>query len=543
MMHNNSKPSFLALFGFGSAVALFVLMATLFYVLFVAQNGSFGGEIESRIYGLLEITFVQATLSTLLSLLVGFLIAWSLAHQPNFMGRGVLIALFSSSLVLPVLVVVFGLIGVFGRSGWIHKISSYLFSNPWDISIYGLGGILLGHVYLNASFSSRGFLHALESIPTERYRVAKSLGFGVWRRFIYVEWPAVRSTMLGVGSTIFLLCFTSFAVVLLLGGSPKYNTLEVAIYEAVRLDFDIAMAVKLASVQLVISAFFVIFSSGFRESVLNLTNSAKGKIYGEKRFVSVVQIVSIWSFALFFILPLLSIVVDGLSADLMNIFSREVFLESLRTSLLFALVSSVITVMMTVALSSAMRYLVSEQGLGERWYAKFLRAVVSFLSNIYLAIPSLVLGLGFFLFSIRFESGLFSWASIALVVANVLMSLPFAVAMVAPMMEKSAKRYDKLSVSLGLSSMQRWVYVDYPYLAHTLGYVMALSFCFSLGDLGIISLFGSDEFMTLPWYLYQLMGSYRSTDASGVALVLLVLVFGAFMILPKVFGGKSAKSI
>ena len=53
--------------------------------------------------------------------------------------------------------------------------------------------------------------------------------------------------------------------------------------------------------------------------------------------------------------------------------------------------------------------------------------------------------------------------------------------------------------------------------------MFALAFCFSLGDLGIIALFGSDDFSTLPWYLYQLIGSYRTTDAAGVALVLLVL--------------------
>jgi thiamine transport system permease protein len=80
--------------------------------------------------------------------------------------------------------------------------------------------------------------------------------------------------------------------------------------------------------------------------------------------------------------------------------------------------------------------------------------------------------------------------------------------------------------------------VEYPYIKSSLGYVFALAFCFSLGDLGIIALFGSDEFTTLPWYLYQLMGSYRTTDATGVALVLLVLVLSVFIVLPRLFRGK-----
>jgi len=39
--------------------------------------------------------------------------------------------------------------------------------------------------------------------------------------------------------------------------------------------------------------------------------------------------------------------------------------------------------------------------------------------------------------------------------------------------------------------------------------------------------------------LYQLMGSYRNADAAGVALVMLVLVLLVFILIPKLFGGKS----
>jgi len=120
------------------------------------------------------------------------------------------------------------------------------------------------------------------------------------------------------------------------------------------------------------------------------------------------------------------------------------------------------------------------------------------------------------------------------------MSLPFALSVLTPAMQKVAERYDKLTFSLGLTAAQRWFYVEYPYLRSSLGYVYALAFCFSLGDLGIIALFGSDEFTTLPWYLYQLMGSYRATDAAGVALVLLVLVLGVFILLPRVFRSRIA---
>ena len=62
----------------------------------------------------------------------------------------------------------------------------------------------------------------------------------------------MRGTMPGLGAVIFLLAFTSFPIVLLLGGGPAMQTLEVAIYSAVRLDFDLNAAVLLALVQIAI---------------------------------------------------------------------------------------------------------------------------------------------------------------------------------------------------------------------------------------------------------------------------------------------------
>jgi thiamine transport system permease protein len=110
------------------------------------------------------------------------------------------------------------------------------------------------------------------------------------------------------------------------------------------------------------------------------------------------------------------------------------------------------------------------------------------------------------------------------------MSLPFALAVLTPAMQRSAKKYDKLSLSLDLSVKQRWFLYQYPYLKNSIYYVFALSFCLSLGDLGVIALFGDEEITTLPWFLYGLMGSYRNSDASGVAVVLLVIVLGVFLL-------------
>ncbi|MFK5881011.1 MAG: ABC transporter permease subunit [Sulfurospirillum sp.] len=527
----------------GLLISFFLLSLAfaLFFTLYTVANSntSLFEVLNERVIGLLKFTLFQAALSTLFSALLGTFLAWSLAHQSRFFTRSLLIALFSSSLVLPTIIVVFGLITILGRNGWLNHLSLYLFNHSFEGFLYGLSGILIAHTYLNASFAARALLHSFESIPKERYKLAKSLGFSTLQRFKIIEFPAIKSTLFSTSSTIFLLCFTSFAIVLILGGNPSYNTLEVAIYEAVKLDFDISLALELAFVQLGISVILVLFSSSLKTGISNIKTQEFLIPWREPFGVRALQKTAITIFGLFFILPLVAIFFDGITSDFTRIIKSAIFFKSFFTSIIIASISCIITVMFTLALAGSKRNFALNHRIRGGKTGRFLAFVISFSGTLYLAIPSLVLGLGFFLLSQRFSAPLTFWAIFALLSANVLMSLPFSLSVLYPSMLKTAKRYDKLCFSLGISGFERWRYCEWPYLKESIGYVLALSFCLSLGDLGVISLFGSQDFSTLPWYLYGLMGSYRNSDASGVALILLVLVLTVFIFVPKLFKGKS----
>src|SRR3546814_13702057 len=75
-------------------------------------------------------------------------------------------------------------------------------------------------------FVARILLQAIESVPPETWRVASQFGLESRDLFRLIEWPALRSVLPGVAGLVFMLCFTSFAVVLTLGGGPKATTLE-----------------------------------------------------------------------------------------------------------------------------------------------------------------------------------------------------------------------------------------------------------------------------------------------------------------------------
>lgn len=71
-------------------------------------------------------------------------------------------------------------------------------------------------------------------------------------------------------------------------------------------------------------------------------------------------------------------------------------------------------------------------------------------------------------------------------------------------------------------------------MGREIGLVFAMGFCFSLGDLSIIALFGTETFSTLPWLMYRALGAYRTHDAAALAAILLLVSTLSFQILPRV---------
>jgi len=121
------------------------------------------------------------------------------------------------------------------------------------------------------------------------------------------------------------------------------------------------------------------------------------------------------------------------------------------------------------------------------------------------------------------------------IIANALLSLPFAMATIAPPFDAIARSRGKLIRSLGLSGGRQFLAVEWPLIARDAGLVLALAFCFSLGDLGVIALFGTQDFVTLPLMMMRAFGSYRTNDAAGIAAIMLVLTIAAFVLLPVLF--------
>lgn len=508
----------------GAAIAVFVagLIAALLLVLWRAgQSFPTTGSSISGIGHLVRMSAIQAGVSTALSIAVGIVLAWSL-DRLRFFGRGLVIGLLSTALVLPSLVIVSGLIAVWGRNGWANLVLA-----PFELStsgaIFGLAGIIAAHVLLNGAFAGRLLFDRLEAIPPEKLKLGRALGLSGWRRFATIDWPALAGSIPGIAATIFLLCFTSFAIVLVLGGGPANQTLEVAIYQAVRLDFDLGGAVRLALVQLAVCAAIIIPATTLAPTA-TLFGRRTQFHWPERLPVRIAQIIVLAILLVGFLSPLVAVLMRGLGPAVLTLPEQPAFWRALWTSLSIGTTSAVLTLALALGLGMARAL----QGRGTP--ARTLLGLPVFT---YLAVPAVVLSLGFFLLARQIGVSTGVAAPIVLVIANALLALPFAFATLSPPLEALANRHTKLIRSLGISGWSQWRLIEWPLLGRPIGYALAVSFVFSLGDLGVISLFGTSEFSTLPWLMYRALGAYRSADAEAIGALLLVLSVVAFIAIPR----------
>ena len=165
----------------------------------------------------------------------------------RFPGRAVLVALLGAPFLLPAIVAVFGIVAIWGRAGLVSRGLEAL-GGP-GLDVYGLVGVVLAHVFFNVALVARLLLQGWLAIPAESFRLAAQLGFAPRDVFRRIELPMLRSVLPGAFVLVFLLCMTSFAVALTLGGGPRATTVELAIYQALRFDFDLGRAAWLALIQ------------------------------------------------------------------------------------------------------------------------------------------------------------------------------------------------------------------------------------------------------------------------------------------------------
>ncbi|WP_267966935.1 thiamine/thiamine pyrophosphate ABC transporter permease ThiP [Allorhizobium ampelinum] len=515
---------------------LFAFIGLAITALLVATGSNVPLALDSYTLSILRFTLVQAGLSTLLSLVFALPVALAIARQRHFWGRRWLIRLMALPMGLPVLIGALGLIGIWGRNGFANELLALL-GLQTPVSIYGLTGILIAHVFFNMPLACRLLLAGLERVPPDYWRMAASLGMGPVAIFRMIEWPALSGLLPGIAGLIFMLCATSFTLVLTLGGGPGATTLEVAIYQALRFDFDPPLAVSLATLQLAVTALLLGLLALFpapddqtipdERPVLRLD----GKGPAARAWDGVVLLLAL----LFLVTPLANIAFAGVKADLLKLLGDPSVWRAAGLSLAIAFPAALLALGLSLLFINARTAL---SGLRQKTLvATTLSRLIGATSSLVLLVPVIVLATGWFLL-LRQMGNASGFAGPVVVAINAIMALPFTMRVLAPAIATHHHRTARLSASLGLGGLAKIRHIDWPGLRRPILTALSFAMALSLGDLGAVALFGANNLATLPWLIYSRMGSYRTADADGLALLLGLVCLVLTMI--GTAGGSSA---
>ncbi len=493
-------------------------------------------------------TFYQACLSTLLTLLVGLPAAYLFARF-DFRGKPLLRLLTAIPFMLPTVVAAAGFNALLGPRGWVNLGLMQLFgleSAPITF-VHTLWAILFAHVFYNTTILIRVVGNALAHLDPRLEQAARILGADARRAFWQVTLPLLRPSILAASLLVFLFDFTSFGVILLLGG-PRFATLEVEIYKQAIQIFNLPLAALLTFIQLLFTlAFSIVYGRIVTGVAVTTTphtaqsNLRRARAWREKLFVGGMASLLL----ALFLLPMASLPLRSVARleaargertavgyDLTSNYYTELFVNRL-DSLFYvppfkALTNSLLYATMTVVLSLALGFPVASAlarpGRLERFLDPFLMLP--------LGASAVTLGLGFIV--------AFNQPPLALIrspllvpIAHTLIALPFVIRSLQPALASIPDRLRQAATSLGASPLRTWFTVDWPIVSRATLAAAIFAFTVSLGEFGATALVSRPEYPTLPIAIYRFLsqpGGLNYGQAMDMATILMV-VCGAGILL------------
>jgi thiamine transport system permease protein len=490
-------------------------------------------------------TFYQTILSTFLTLLIGLPSAYLFARF-DFRGKSLLRALTTVPFMLPTVAVAAGFNALLGPRGWINLAFIHLFSlsNPPIQFVGTLGAILIAHVFYNTTIVIRLVSNALSRLDPKLEQAARSLGAPDRRIWGNVTLPLLLPSILAASLLVFLFDFTSFGVILLLGG-PTFATLEVEIYIQALQMLNLPLAALLAFIQLLCTlAFSILYTRlSTRVMVQSAPRSAyhhKAKTINEKIFVVAFCILL---FA-FFILPMLALPLRSFSrldADrgqqtqvhygLTTDYYTELFINR-RGSLFYvppieAALNSLGYAGATVILSLLLGFPAASALAKSGRLEKILDPILI----LPLGASAVTLALGFI---IAFGRLLISPWMVPL--AHTLVALPFVIRTLQPAIASIPDRLRQAAVTLGASPFRVWQNVDWPILSRATLTAATFAFTISLGEFGATLLLARPDYPTIPIAIYRFLsqpGALNYGQAMAMATLLMTLTTAGILLIEK----------
>lgn len=488
---------------------------------------SFLGSAQFR--RVLGFTLWQSLLSAAGSLIVSLPGAYILGRY-EFRGKRIMRSLLVLPFVLPGIVAVLAMVAAYGRNGLLNQALRRLFgpAAPQYTGLYGLGGIVLTHVFFNFALGIRLIGEAWERLDRRLLEAASSLGAGPFAAWRTVVLPLLRPAMAASFVLAFIYSSLSFTAVLVFGGW-RFQTFEVLIYTRLHQDLDFTGAYAVAAVQLALAGMLL---------ALNAWTARRRRRVGAA-----------------FALPAAEPLPRGWSRLPMSLYGLALlffYLGPLAALLLRAWRErGAPDGALTGANFSALLAPGFRAGAGLEFWPILLGSL-----GLAAAVGCAVTVLAYFLASARGEAphGLLDTAvelplgasvvtvcfgllilygflpSLALVfVAQVLMGLPIGYMILRTARADQGPEIMQAARSLGASPWRARLDVELPLLRRALLTAFAYAAAFSLGDITAVLTLGQGRVITLAVAVYRLMGHYRFAQALALGCILLLLSLGLFL--------------
>jgi thiamine transport system permease protein len=492
-----------------------------------------------RTSNVLLFTFYQAALSTILTLLLGLPSAYLFARY-EFRGKSVLRALTAVPFMLPTVVVASSFSAIFGPRGLFSLLfpaSSFLLQpSPFLL-------ILLAHVFYNTTIVIRVVGNALASLDPKLEQAARSLGANSFRVWWNLTFPLLLPSLLAATLLVFLFDFTSFGVILLLGGS-QYATIEVEIYLRVLRLPNLPLAGLLSVIQLICTIIFSIIYSYFSSrSTMQLAPRStvrQPKTLSEK--ILVLSLVSLLTF--YFLLPLSALPFRSLfrleadrgqRGDVQYGFTTDYYSElfiNRRGSVFYvppiqATLNSLGYAGATVLISLLFGFPAAFALAKPTRLEKILDPVIM----LPLGSSAVMLGLGFII-----SYGKYLTSPLLVPFAHTLVALPFVIRTLQPAIASIPQRLRQAASSLGASPWEVWKAIDFPILRRATLAAATFAFTISLGEFGATLLISRPEYPTIPVAIERFLsqpGGLNYGQAMAMATILMVLTITSILLIER----------
>lgn len=501
----------------------------------------------------LTFTLYQATLSTLLTLALGLPAAFLFARF-TFKGKAFLRTLTAIPFMLPTVVVASGFNAWLGPRGWLNMLLMAIFrlSAPPITLVGTLGAILAAHVFYNTTIVIRVVGNALSLLNPRLEQAARTLGANRQQVFWQLTLPLLRPYLLAAGLLVFLFDFTSFGVILILGG-PQFATLEVEIYLQAMHYFNLPLAAWLSLVQLLCTLIFsALYSHLIRRTLVAAAPRPVETTSPRSWRARLFTILMACLLFAFYLLPLASLPLRSLTRleaergqrgevqyGLTTRYYTELFfnrrgsvfyippVQALGNSLGYA----ALTVILSLALGIPAALALTRPGR--------LEYLLDPLLMLPLGASAVTLGLGFILaFNAPPFSSEFSLLTSPLLVplAHTIIALPFVVRSLQPALASIPVSLRQAAATLGASPVRVWREVDWPIIRRATLSAGVFAFTVSMGEFGAASLVARPEYPTLPLAIYRFLsqpGGLNYGQAMAMSTILMLVTGLGILLIEK----------